>query len=72
MINRQLLDEKIKQSGLKINFICQKLGISRNAFDRKRKGEIPFRVAEIYVLCDLLGIKEDAEKEKIFYPECTP
>lgn len=63
---KQLLDNKIESSGLKIGYIVEQLGISRNGFDKKRNGEIPFRKAEIYVLCDLLGITDDAEKKKIF------
>ena len=67
-ISTDLLDESINQSGLKVGFIVDKLGLSRQAFDRKRKGEIAFRQSEVYVLCDLL--KLDASKGKeIFFPE---
>ena len=67
-ISTDLLDESINQSGLKVGFIAEKLGISRQAFDRKRKGEIAFRQSEVYVLCDLL--KLDASKGmEIFFPE---
>lgn len=65
MTDTQLLDDRIKSSGLKIGFIVGKLGISRQAFDRKKKNEIPFRAAEIYVLCDLLNIA-DEDKPKFF------
>lgn len=68
MIATQLLDVYIEKSGLKISFIVEKLGISRNAFDKKRKGITPFRVSEVYVLCDLLHIS-DEDKGKIFYPK---
>ena len=67
MVNTQLLDEKINSSGLKINYICEKLGISRQGFDKKKKNQIAFRCAEIYVLCDLLRISNDQEKKSIFY-----
>lgn len=66
MEGKQLLDFYIEKSGLKISFIADKLGISRYGFDLKRNGKIPFRKAEIYVLCDLLGISDENEKEKIF------
>lgn len=65
MTDTQLLDDRIKSSGLKIGFIVGKLGISRQAFDKKKKNEIPFRAAEIYVLCDLLNIA-DEDKPKFF------
>lgn len=67
MVNTQLLDKKIKDSGLKSGFIIEKLGISRNAFDKKKKNIHPFRGSEIYVLCDLLKITEESEKMNIFF-----
>ena len=68
MIDTQLLDEKIALSGLRISFIVENLGISRQAFDKKRKGLSKFRIAEIYVLADLLKLTLE-EKIKIFYPK---
>jgi len=66
MVNTQLLDEQIESSGRKIGYIADTLGLSRNGFDKKRKGKTPFRTAEIYVLCDLLGLSDD-EKQEIFF-----
>ena len=68
MVNTQLLDEKIAESGLYIKFIIDKIGISRNGFDKKRKGKTPFRKAEIYVLVDLLKLSAEDEKA-IFHTE---
>ena len=65
MTDTQLLEDKIKSSGLKIGYIVDKLGISRQAWDKKKKNEIPFRAAEVYVLCDLLNIS-DEDKPKFF------
>lgn len=66
MLNAQLLDDRIEKSGLKIGFLVETLGLSRNGFDKKRKGRIPFRAAEIYVLCDLLKLS-DTDREDIFF-----
>lgn len=66
MVNTQLLDDRIKQSGLRVGFIVEKLGLSRNGFDKKRKGKTPFRTAEIYVICDLLNLN-DEDKTRIFF-----
>lgn len=66
MVNTQLLDEYIEKSGLKICYICERLGITRQAFGRKRRGISPFKAAEVYVLCELCHITDD--KEKIFLP----
>lgn len=67
-VDTELLNEAIVKSGLRINFIVETLGISRNAFDRKRNGKIAFRLSEVYVLCDLLKLDEE-QKVKIFFPE---
>ncbi len=67
MVNTELLDNAIERSGLKVGFIIDKLGISRQAFDKKRKNAYPFRASEVYVICDLCRINED-DKIKIFCP----
>ena len=64
-IDSDALNGYIKRSGVKIGYIVEKLGISRQAFHRKRKGEIAFRASEVYVLCDLLKIPDDM-RPKIF------
>lgn len=66
-VNTQLLEEKIKKSGIKLSYIEETLGISSTGFKKKRDGKTPFRGSEIYVLCDLLNIADD-EKPIIFYP----
>ena len=69
-VDTKLLEEYIVNSGLRIAYICEQLGITRQAFDKKRKGVTAFRQSEVYVLCDLLRITDAMEKTKIFYPEC--
>lgn len=64
-VDTELLNEYIDKSGYRIGFIVDTLGISREAFNRKRKGEISFRAPEVYVLCDMLKIPDDI-KPKIF------
>lgn len=68
MLNTQLLDEKINKSGFKVGYLVETLGLSRNGFDKKRKGKTPFRAAEIYVLCDLLNLSE-SDKMAVFYAQ---
>ena len=67
-IDKELLDKYIDKSGLKIGFIVDTLGISRQAFDRKRNGFVSFTAAEVYVLCDLLSIPS-CDKCSIFWLE---
>lgn len=71
MVNTELLNTKIDDSGLKTTFIVDKLGISRQAFDKKRKNVIPFRVAEIYVVSDLLRLTDDEKQDIFFAKELT-
>ena len=64
-VDTELLDRYISDSGLKTGYICEKLGISRQAFDKKRKGINSFRASEVYVICDLCNIPTD-DRKKIF------
>lgn len=64
-VNKSLLDEKIKASGLKIGAVAKKIGISRMAFYNKVNNNTSFTVAEVYMLCNVLDIL-DEEKPKIF------
>lgn len=66
-VDTALLDEAIAKSGLRVTYIVEQLGISRQAFDRKRKGQYSFRQSEVYVLCDLLNLN-DEQKRLIFFP----
>lgn len=66
MVNTQLLDERIAASGFKLSYIVENVGLSRQGFDKKRKGITPFRKAEVYVLSDMLKLT-DEEKMKIFF-----
>lgn len=67
-VNSDLLDKKIEESGLKVSFIIEKLGLSHNGFYKKKNGITPFRASEVYVLCDLLKITDEGEKKLIFMP----
>lgn len=65
-IDTEMLNKYIDQSGLKIGYIVETLGISRQAFDRKRNGFVSFTAAEVYVICDLLSIPS-YDKSIIFW-----
>ena len=67
-IDTELLDKAIDKSGLKSSFIAEKLGISRQAFNKKRLGKTAFRQSEVFVMCTLLKLS-DAECMQIFFPE---
>ena len=69
-IDTDLLEKYIASSGLKTSFICEQLGITKQAFSNKKLGRFAFRQSEVYVLCDLLKITDKDTKDKIFFPEC--
>ena len=67
-MDRELFDEAIDRSGLSINEICEKLGMSRSAFFRKRKGESEVTWSEIEKLINILELKSPVPvffKEKV-------
>jgi len=66
MTNKDLLDEYIAKSGLKMSFIADKLGITIQSLGNKRNNVSSFKASEVYLLCDLLNITDD--KDKIFLP----
>ena len=65
MVNTLLLDEKIKISGFRKDYIVKELGISHAAFCNKVKGKSSFKLCEVKELCRILDIK-DEDRAKIF------
>lgn len=64
-INTPLLQQKIKDSGLKVGFIAEKLGRSRKALNDKIQGKTEFLPSEIRIICELLQLT-DEERRLIF------
>ena len=58
-VNTKLLQQKIKDSGLKMGFIAEKLGRSRHALSDKIQGKTEFLPSEIRILCELLHLSDD-------------
>lgn len=58
-VNTKLLQQKIKDSGLKMGFIAEKLGRSRQALSDKIQGKTEFLSSEIRILCELLHLSDD-------------
>ena len=66
MVNTTLLEQRIEDSGYKIGYIVNSIGVSRQAFRKKLSGKTPFRIAEIYVLRDLLKLSSEDEQAIFF------
>jgi len=59
MRGRELLKQKIDESGLKVGFIAKKLGITAQGFYYKMNGRNEFKASEIKILKDILHLSED-------------
>ena len=66
MTNTRLLEQKIKDSGLKLTYIADRLGVVWITLRRKLDGESEFKQSEIVVLKDLLHLT-DEEIKAIFF-----
>ena len=67
MTNTSMLQQAIKDSGLKISFISRTIGLSRTGFYKKLSNESSFNAEEIKKLCELLEITDLKMKEAIFF-----
>lgn len=67
MTNTDLLEKRIRESGLKKSYIAKVLGITLKTLANKIMNRCEFKASEIDALCELLGITDLAEKEAIFF-----
>ena len=65
LMNADLLNSKIEQSGLRIGFIADNLGVSLQALSKKRNGSTEFSLKDAKILKSLLNLSS-TEFEKIF------
>ena len=56
MVNKALLEYKMKEQGKSITDMCLMLGISRSAFYRKCNGKSEFTLSEIQKIVDYLKL----------------
>lgn len=66
MVDTQMLESIIDNSGLKRSYLADKLGISIQNLRLKITNKSDFRSNEVIMLCQLLGITKASDKEKIF------
>lgn len=67
MVNTEVLTDIIEKSGLKREYIAQRLGITRQTLTAKIAGDSEFSVSEVRALCDVLGIKKLRDINQIFF-----
>lgn len=66
MPDYELLNQKIKDKGIKLSFIGSVLGVAPNTLHRKLNGINEFKVSEINVLKDVLSLTPE-EVNTIFF-----
>ena len=69
MTNTELLEKLINDSGLKLSFIAEKLGITRQALYKKIKGLVQFTGPEIKIMCELLNLNTWAKIQPVFFAD---
>lgn len=69
MTNKELLEKAIEAKGLKKRFLAQAIGLTPAGFYNCLNNRAEFKASQINTLCDLLGIKDLAEKEAIFFAD---
>lgn len=67
MTNTNLLEAKIKQSGLKKGYLAERIGVSRTTFYALLHNEAEFKASQIKTLCELLGIHDTETMQNIFF-----
>lgn len=69
MTNTELLNQLIQERGLKKVFLAEKAGMSPVTLHNCITGKTEFKASQISVLCEILGIKDLALKEAVFFAE---
>lgn len=67
MTDTELLKEAIRDRGVSITYLASKLHLSRQSLYKKMNNITYFTSYEIAFLCELLGIKNLKDKERIFF-----
>lgn len=66
MTDTELLQEKIKNSGLKMTFLAEKCGLTYQGFWKKVNNLSEFTAPEIQELTELLNLSLE-EQQRIFF-----
>ena len=60
------LRQAIDDNGIKLKFICEKLGLSRQGLYKKMNGRSEFTVSETKEIQEILGLSNE-ERDAIFF-----
>jgi hypothetical protein len=68
LTNTEKLEQKIKDSGYRIEYVAEKCGLSAQGLLKKRNNETEFKASEILVLKTLLNLSDEETNEIFFCP----
>lgn len=66
MVNTEAALVYVKESGMTMQGIARKMGISYRSLHRKVRNDAPFRICEIESFCKIVGVTTKPERERIF------
>lgn len=67
MTNTELLEQKIKESGKKITYLAEKVGLSYAGFRNCVINKAEWKASQIDILCEELNIVDLKERQRIFF-----
>lgn len=67
MLNSPLLEHRIKELGLKKQYLAEQLGLSPYGLQKKIDGVNEFKASEIFRMCELLKIDDSIKRDAIFF-----
>lgn len=67
MVDTQLLEEEIRKSGKKKNFLAEQCRMTPQSLNNKINNLTEFTAKQILILCDELGIDSFEKRESIFF-----
>lgn len=59
--DQYLVANRLKKKKIRFSAVAEKLGLPRSTFSQKLHGYYPFKLHEVYVICDLLGVDNPRE-----------
>lgn len=67
MTNTELLEEEIKASGKKKSYLAKKVGLSCAGFRNCVTNKAEWKVSQVNILCEELGIVDLKKRHEIFF-----
>ena len=69
VVNTELLEKTISESGKKKLYLAEKCGLSRKSLANKISNKTEFTGAQVRILCRELGINNFAKMDAIFFTQ---